>query len=113
MVSQVNSRFAQELRVYNAAVSANTQLESVPIGRVLEMFKVVNTTANAVTINIGTSATGDQLVSGLVIGANAVETVNVGAMYSLSVAKDIYISSAAWNAAVLKVEYNCAKLTMT
>ncbi|MFH1067004.1 MAG: hypothetical protein V1746_03810 [bacterium] len=75
----------------------------IPKGYFIDAIIVKNDTANAVTINVGYTAGGSQIVSGAVIGASA----NVYCTISNRlVAKDghykVHINSTNWNSASLK-----------
>jgi len=80
---------------------ADTEL--IPSGWSIEQINIRNSTANSVTINIGTTAGGNDIYSGLACGANALTSqLSIsGFNVAAATAKKIYFSSASWNSANL------------
>jgi hypothetical protein len=69
-----------------------------------------NTTANPVTVNVGTTAGGSDLASAIVMGDSELYTIVVDKVFSSSVATHIYISSLSWNSANLTANVNCVRV---
>ncbi|MFH1067836.1 MAG: hypothetical protein V1746_08030 [bacterium] len=75
----------------------------IPANYYIESIVVKNDTANAVTINMGTSVGGSQIVSGAVIGANATVYCTVADRFAAAAAaQKVHINSSSWNSASLK-----------
>jgi|GEM_PF-4450783 len=96
-------------RAYKDAITGDTTLTDVIEGGYFsEYFVFENTTANAVTIDVGTTASGNDIISGGVIGAN--ETVLINAGLYTSATDTYYISSADWNSSSLNMKLMSKKL---
>jgi len=72
---------------------------------------LINTTANSVTVNVGSTALGTDVVNAVVVGANATVLCSLGTRYFSSVADQLlYISSGSWNSANLTVSVTIKKV---
>lgn len=79
-------------------VTGNTTLTNViPKKYMLKQIIVENTTANAYTLNIGTTSNGTDVANGVAVGSNALVTINVNKMYSMTTDQTLYAWSSAWN----------------
>jgi len=93
-------------RVTQSGIVANTTLDDpILAGFIVVAFEILNNTANAVTISIGTSVGGDDILSGYEISASAYENFSLGELFSLSVDSDIYVHSTNWNSADLDISF--------
>ena len=73
-----------------------------PFPALISDISVQNSTANAVTLNIGVTATGSEIYSGAVIPGTTVPVTIAGAALLLrawAAGQTIYVSSANWNSA--------------
>ncbi|GMU86307.1 MAG: hypothetical protein AMXMBFR48_15490 [Ignavibacteriales bacterium] len=87
---------------------ANAQFDVVvPAGARLTGFVIKNSTANAVTLNIGVSALGTTILNAYAVGANGFHVVKESELgvtgWSDQTTKIIYVSSGAWNSSSLEV----------
>ena len=72
---------------------------------------VKNTTANVVTINIGSSPGGTDVVNGAVIPANGFIDLPIGtSLFSETVEQSLNVSSGNWNSANLIIKFNVKKV---
>jgi len=70
-----------------------------------------NNTANSVTVNVGTTAGGTDVVNALVIGANALVLAPLGTtFFSITTAQNLYISSGSWNSANIDIHIKVSKI---
>lgn len=88
-------------------LSANATL-TIPANDKLQDVIFRNTTANAVTINVGTTAGGSDVVNGLVVPANgwisaADQAAIAKKLLNASADTTLYVSSANWNGATLNM----------
>lgn len=91
----------QRVKNYNdvkTLVTGNTTLTSaVPKNYMLKQIVVENTTANAYTLNVGSSTSGGtDVVNGASIAASGLTTITVNKVFSTSAAQTLYLQSAAW-----------------
>ena len=83
-------------------LTINTKLSNcLTPHRVFQFLIIENLTSNAVTLNVGTTAAGTDIVNGTNITANLYTVVAPATISKL--ARSLYFSSANWNSAVLKV----------
>lgn len=87
-----------------------TFTNAIPAKHMLDVVVLENTTANPVTIKLGTTATGNELADSIVVAANDITTVSIQKTFSSSALKTIYISSDDWNSADLSVYINYRKV---
>jgi len=80
-------------------VTGNTTLTSViPKGYMLKTIVIENTTANAFTLNVGSSTSGGtDVVNGAVISASGLTTITINKTFSMSADQTLYLQSANWN----------------
>ena len=72
---------------------------------------IKNTTANAVTINLGSAELGTNIASSVLIPANGFVEVPIGtALFSETVEQSIYASSSNWNSANLIIKFSVKKV---
>ena len=70
-----------------------------------------NNTANSVTVNVGTTAGGTDVVNALVIGANALVLAPLGTtFFSVTLGQTLYISSSLWNSADIDIHVKVSKI---
>ena len=70
-----------------------------------------NNTANSVTVNVGTTAGGTDVVNALVIGANALVLAPLGTtFFSTTLGQTLYISSGSWNSADIDIHVKVSKI---
>lgn len=101
-------------------ITANKQLALIGIDGVASNLKatfiideilVINTTANSVTVNVGSSSVGTQVVNALVVGANATVVATLGTRYfSNTSGQNLFISSASWNSANVTISVTVKKI---
>ena len=88
--------------IHSTAITGDTTWTSVvPAGFELERIVFENSTANAVTINLGTSAAGTQVINGGAIAASTFTTLLANKTFSRTANQTLYLSSADWNSASL------------
>lgn len=72
---------------------------------------VQNTTGNAVTINIGSTALGTDVVNGFALGANETKKLPLGTtFFSITSGQNLFISSGSWNSANLNIHVTISKI---
>ena len=72
---------------------------------------VQNTTANAVTISIGSTALGTNVANAVVIGANSVIKLPLGTtFFSTLTGQNLFISSSSWNSASINIHVTISKI---
>ena len=72
---------------------------------------VQNTTANAVTINIGSTALGTDVVNAFVLGASETKKLPLSTtFFSTTTGQNLFISSALWNSANLNIHVTISKI---
>jgi hypothetical protein len=77
----------------------------------IDEILLINTTANSVTVNVGSTALGTDIVNAVVVGANATVLCGLGTRYfSSTVNQDLYISSGSWNSANLTISVTVKKV---
>jgi hypothetical protein len=77
----------------------------------IDEILLINTTANSVTVNVGSTALGTDVVNAVVVGANATVLCSLGTRYFSSTAnQDLYISSGSWNSANLTISVTVKKV---
>jgi len=77
----------------------------------IDEILLINTTANSVTVNVGSTALGTDVVNAVVVGANATVLCSLGTRYfSSTVNQDLYISSGSWNSANLTISVTVKKV---
>lgn len=114
----------EAVEIYNIlkedAVTANKQLALTDIAgsssNVKAKFEisaivVQNTTANAVTINIGSVALGTDVANTVPIGANATLKLPLGTtFFSTTLGQNLFISSSSWNSASINIHVTISKI---
>ena len=114
----------ETVEIYNIlkeeGVTANKQLALLDINgnsaNVKAKFEisaiaVQNTTANAVTINVGSTALGTNVANAVVIGANALVKLPLGTtFFSTTSGQNLFISSALWNSANINIHVTISKI---
>ena len=112
------------VEIYNIlkedAVTGNKQLALLDINgnsaNVKAKFEisaiaVQNTTANAVTISIGSTALGTNVANAVVIGASSVLKLPLGTtFFSITTGQNLFISSALWNSASINIHVTISKI---
>ena len=112
------------VEIYNIlkedAVTGNKQLALLDINgnsaNVKAKFEisaiaVQNTTANAVTISIGSTALGTDVANAVVIGASSVLKLPLGTtFFSITSGQNLFISSALWNSASINIHVTISKI---
>jgi hypothetical protein len=87
--------------LYDISVTANvTHLAAYKKTQKITGYRIINNTANAVTVNVGTTASGTDIMNGIVVGASI--TVEATLNIAFATDKDIYISAANFNSANLE-----------
>ena len=72
---------------------------------------VQNTTANAVTINIGSTALGTDVVNAFVLGASETKKLPLSTtFFSTTTGQNLFISSALWNSANINIHVTISKI---
>ena len=72
---------------------------------------VQNTTANAVTINIGSTALGTDVVNAYALGASETKKLPLGTtFFSTTLGQNLFISSGSWNSANLNIHITISKI---
>ena len=83
-------------------LTANTKIPSCnPARQILQYLVIENLTGNAVTLNVGTTAAGTDIVNGTNISANLFTVVAPNVI--ARTAQSLYFTSSNWNSAKLKV----------
>ena len=114
----------EAVEIYNIlkeeGITANKQLvlldingNSANVKAKFEISAIVvqNTTANAVTINIGSTALGTNVANAVVIGANSVVKLLLGTtFFSITSGQNLFISSALWNSANINIHVTISKI---
>ena len=114
----------EAIEIYNIlkeeGVTANKQLALLDINgnsaNVKAKFEisaiaVQNTTANAVTINIGSTALGTDVVNAFVLGANETKKLPLGTtFFSTTTGQNLFISSGSWNSANINIHVTISKI---
>lgn len=112
------------VEIYNIlkedAVTGNKQLALLDINGTSANIKpkfeisaiaVQNTTANAVTINIGSTALGTNVANTVLIGANATLKLPLGTtFFSTTLGQNLFISSSSWNSASINIHVTISKI---
>ena len=77
----------------------------------ISAIAVQNTTANAVTINIGSTALGTDVVNAFVLGASETKKLPLGTtFFSITSGQNLFISSALWNSANINIHVTISKI---
>lgn len=77
----------------------------------ISAIAVQNTTANAVTISIGSTALGTNVANAVVIGANSVIKLPLGTtFFSTLTGQNLFISSGLWNSANINIHVTISKI---
>ena len=77
----------------------------------ISAIAVQNTTSNAVTINIGSTALGTNVANAVVIGANSVVKLPLGTtFFSITSGQNLFISSSLWNSANINIHVTISKI---
>ena len=114
----------ETVEIYNIlrenAVTGNKQLALLDINgnsaNVKAKFEisaiaVQNTTANAVTINVGSTALGTDVVNAFALGASETKKLPlVTTFFSTTTGQNLFISSALWNSANINIHVTISKI---
>lgn len=114
----------EAVEIYNIlkeeGVTANKQLALLDINgnsaNVKAKFEISaiaiqNTTANAVTINIGSTALGTNVVNAFALGASETKKLPLGTtFFSTTSGQNLFISSALWNSANINIHVTISKI---
>lgn len=114
----------EAVEIYNIlkeeGVTANKQLVLLDINgnsaNVKAKFEisaiaVQNTTANAVTINVGSTALGTDVVNAYALGASETKKLPLGTtFFSILTGQNLFISSGSWNSASLNIHVTISKI---
>ena len=89
-------------RYYKSAMTGDTTLTSVvPAGYCLEYIVFQETAGNTATLDLGTSAGGNQVFINQAITASSITTVSINTVFSLSAATTLYLNDddagSSWN----------------
>lgn len=77
----------------------------------ISAIAVQNTTANAVTLNIGSTALGTDVVNAFVLGASETKKLPLGTtFFSTTTGQNLFISSALWNSANINIHVTISKI---
>jgi len=94
-----------------ALTGIDTVASNVKATFAIDEILLINTTANSVTVNVGSTALGTDVVNAVVVGANATVLCGLGTRYfSSTVNQDLYISSGSWNSANLTISVTVKKI---
>lgn len=91
-------------------IDSDSIITTIPAGYMLEFLVFSETGGAGITIDVGTTAGDDDIISSYVIGANDVLTQSLGIVFSTSTTQQIYVSSGAWTTAVLDIYVLLRKL---
>jgi hypothetical protein len=114
----------QVVEIYNIlrenAITGNKQLALVDINGTSSNIKakfeistiaVQNTTANAVTINVGSTALGTNVVNAFALGASETKKLPLGTtFFSTTLGQNLFISSGGWNSASINIHVTISKI---
>jgi len=90
-------------KTINEAVSENSVIQNCALAEEMVLFIVLKeTTGNAVTVNIGTTVSGKEIVDTLDVAANGYTVIDTPAI--ARTARSIYLDSSNWNDASLEVK---------
>jgi hypothetical protein len=112
------------IEIYNIlkedAVTGNKQLALLDINGTSANIKakfeisaiaVQNTTANVVTLNIGSTALGTDVVNAFALGASETKKLPLGTtFFSITTGQNLFISSASWNSASINIHVTISKI---
>ena len=77
----------------------------------ISAIAVQNTTANAVTINIGSTALGTDVVNAFALGASETKKLPLGTtFFSSTTGQNLFISSGSWNSASINIHVTISKI---
>jgi hypothetical protein len=77
----------------------------------ISAIAVQNTTANAVTINIGSASLGTDVANTVLVGANATLKLPLGTtFFSTTLGQNLFISSSSWNSASININITISKI---
>jgi hypothetical protein len=102
----VNAVNGSTMNISTTDIDANGLITTIPPGYMLEFLVFSETSTapgTAVTINIGTTAGDDDILSAYAIGANELITMSIGTIFSMTATQQIYVSSSAWTTAILDI----------
>lgn len=85
-------------------------ITTIPAGYMLEFIVFSEVGGAGVTIDVGTTAGDDDVISSYVIGANEVLTQSLGIVFSTTATQQIFIHSAAWTTSELDIYVLLRKL---
>ncbi len=78
---------------------------------IIDEILVINTTANSVTVNVGSTSGGTDIANAITIGANATVVLTLGTRYfSSTLGQNLFISSASWNSANVTISVTVKKV---
>ena len=77
----------------------------------ISAIAVQNTTSNAVTINIGSTALGTDVVNAFALGASETKKLPLGTtFFSTTTGQNLFISSGSWNSASINIHVTISKI---
>lgn len=77
----------------------------------ISAIAVQNTTANAVTINIGSTALGTDVVNAFALGASETKKLPLSTtFFSITSGQNLFISSGSWNSANINIHVTISKI---
>lgn len=77
----------------------------------ISAIAVQNTTANAVTINVGSTALGTDVVNAFALGANETKKLPLSTtFFSILTGQNLFISSGSWNSANINIHITISKI---
>jgi len=110
-VSLTAGQRANTYRDIKLTITGNTTLTNViPKGYKLKDVIINNTTANAVTISLGTQSSGTEVINAQACGSGLSDGVLVQKIYSLTADQTLFIHSAGWNSSSLNVTFICERI---
>jgi hypothetical protein len=99
----VNAVTGSTMNISATDIDSDGLITTIPPGYMLEFLVFSETGGAGVTIDIGTTAGDDDIISAYVIGANELVTQSIGMVFSTTATQQIFIHSAAWTTAELDI----------
>jgi hypothetical protein len=104
--SQINAILNKQniVNLLQLLALANNSTMLVPANNYIQAITIKNLSANAFTLNVGTSALGNDVVSIIVVGNSlqTIQQVNLGSSI-FDIDTTLYLSSANWNNASINI----------
>ncbi len=95
-IFSVRASNGSAINVETPDVDSNSLITTIPAGYMLEFIIFHETVGDAITIDIGTTAGDDDILSAYTVGASEIRTQSIGTVFSTTTTQSIYVSSAAW-----------------